>query len=92
MDYFNLHRMSYLLQTVYPERIHRILIYPAGTLFSLVWKVAKWFLDVNTRQNTVVCRKLEEVRAHVRDEFIPTDMVSYCLVCRTNVWLRYVCL
>lgn len=43
-----------ILSDNYPERLHKVLIYPGTALTQTLWAICKWFLDAKTRQKFVI--------------------------------------
>lgn len=65
-------------QNNYPERVHRIIVYPGGYLFTMLWNVVKWFLDPVTQEKVKPVLYLEGVQEFIDNEFIPVSMGGEC--------------
>lgn len=65
-----------VFQDLFPERIHRIIIYPTGALFYTIWNLAKWFIDPVTRDKVCTPNDYDELLEYIDEENIPVSIVS----------------
>jgi len=70
--------MSPIMQNHFPERMHRVVVYPSGFVFYGLWNIAKWFLDPVTQQKVKPVLLLAGVQEYIEDEFIPVEMGGTC--------------
>jgi hypothetical protein len=72
------HAFSSVFQNNYPERVSKVIVYPGGWLFVLLWNAIKWFLDPVTQAKVKPVMYLEGVQEFIDDEFIPRSMGGEC--------------
>jgi len=66
---------SKLFADLHPERIHRILVYPAGVVFWSFWNgVMKWFMDAPTRACMTPVVNYSGLQQFIDDQYIPSTM------------------
>jgi len=58
----------------YPERLHKVLVYPANILFRSVWAVFKYFLDARTREKVELLGYPEGLLAHIEPSELLADV------------------
>jgi len=67
--------LSGVFQDLHPERLHRAIIYPTGTVFYHMWNIfLKWFLAESTREKVVPALTLADVQEYIDSEFIPARL------------------
>jgi hypothetical protein len=62
-------------QSNFPERVHRVIVYPSGFVFYGIWNIVKWFLDPVTQAKVQPMLALSGVQQYIDDEYIPKDLV-----------------
>lgn len=61
---------------MYPERLHRAIVYPSGMVFYAAWNlIIKWFMDQVTRDKVYPARYYSDVQELVDEKYIPKSMV-----------------
>mmetsp|Transcript_31050 Transcript_31050/g.41034 ORF Transcript_31050/g.41034 Transcript_31050/m.41034 type:complete len:234 (-) Transcript_31050:399-1100(-) len=58
----------------YPERLHRVLVYPVGILFRSVWAVFKYFLDQKTRDKVILLGYQEQLLDYIDEDQLVSDL------------------
>lgn len=69
---------STILQVNYPETLSTAIIHPVNWIFYSVFNIAKFFLDVNTRQKIHPVIDIQGVREFIDDEYIPVELGGTC--------------
>eukprot|EP01135_Chromosphaera_perkinsii_P003683 Nk52_evm1s252 gene=Nk52_evmTU1s252 len=64
--------IAQIVQSYYPETVHRLVLVRPSPLFSVIWHLVKGFLDEGTRGKvTVIPECNEEVFEYIPKEFVP---------------------
>lgn len=58
-------QMAHIVQDNYPERLDKILVYPANILFRSIWAVFKWFIDAKTRNKLVMLGNESQLQGYI---------------------------
>jgi len=67
-----------IMQNNFPERVHRVIVYPSGFIFYGIWNIVKWFLDPVTQAKVQPMLALSGVQQYIDDEYIPQDLGGKC--------------
>jgi len=70
--------MTPIMQNNFPERVHRVIVYPSGFVFYGIWNIVKWFLDPVTQAKVQPMLALSGVQQYINDEYISRDLGGEC--------------
>ena len=66
------------MQSNYPERLHKAIIYPSGWIFWGLWNMLKYLADPVTQQKIMPVVRLSAVQDVIEDKYIPRDLGGEC--------------
>jgi hypothetical protein len=67
-----------VMQSNYPERLHKAIIYPSGWIFWGLWNMLKYLADPVTQAKVSPVVRLSGVQEFVEDKYIPRELGGEC--------------
>jgi len=55
----------------FPERLHKVYVYPSGVIFRTIWKIAQVFFDKETRDKVIPLKNQSELLKHIDASQLP---------------------
>ncbi|KAG7670612.1 hypothetical protein Ndes2526A_g00388 [Nannochloris sp. 'desiccata'] len=88
MDRHALSSCFSILEREFPERIHKIFMYDAPTIFDLLWKIVSPFVDPHTRKKVAFIQGLEPFLNVVDKSIVPEVYGGVCEEVAVEVAVR----